>query len=132
MEALTDSSILEYVRESNYFSQEGNITLAMELPNEWKGYRPDCYFNFDEEGLDQDKEGGYTGWRAFRYYPVLGTFWPTNGSTDDVLIRLDTLFTQDENNTFDKEVYRLNLAIVEALVKQKRMNWQLWLIHLSH
>lgn len=121
VEALTDSAILEYVRESNYFSHEGNITLAMELPKEWKGYRPDCYFNFDEEGFDQDNEGGYTGWRAFRYYPFLGTFWPTNGSTDDVIIRLDTLFTQDENNTFDKEVYRLNFAIVEALVKQKEI-----------
>lgn len=123
VEALTDESILAYVRASNYFSQEGNITLAMELPREWKGYRPDCYFNFDEEGFDQDKEGVYTGWRAFRYYPFLGTFWPTNGSTDDVLIRLDTIFTLDENTTFDKEVYRLNLAIVEALVKQKEINF---------
>ncbi len=121
VEGLTDSDVLAYVRVSNYFSQEGNIILAMDLPKEWKGYRPDCYFNFDVEGFDQDKEGGYTGWRAFRYYPFLGTFWPTNGSTDDVLIRLDTLFTQDENNTFDKEVYRLNLAIVEALVKQKEI-----------
>ena len=121
VEAITDSTILAYVRESNYFTQEGNITLTMDLPKAWKGYRPDCYFNFDDEGFDQDKEGGYTGWRAFRYYPFLGTFWPTNGSTDDVLIRLDTIFTQDENSTFDKEVYRLNLAIVEALVKQKEI-----------
>ncbi len=98
--------------------------LAEELPQTWKGYRPDCYFNFDEEGFDKDAEGSYTGWRAFRYYPFLGTFWPTNGSTDDVLIRLDTLFTLDENNTFDKEVYKLNLAIVEALVKQKEIAFE--------
>ena len=119
VEAITDSTILGYIRESNYFSKEGTITLAMELPKEWKGYRPDCYFNFDEEGFDLDNNGDYTGWRAFRYYPFLGTFWPTNGSTDDVLVRLDTLFTQDENNTFDKEIYKINLTIVEALVKQK-------------
>ncbi|PHS41313.1 MAG: hypothetical protein COB07_02245 [Sulfurovum sp.] len=122
---INDNTILEYVRESNYFNSHGEILLSMELPKVWKGYRPDCYFNFDEEGFDQDKEGEYTGWRAFRYYPFLGTFWPTNGSTDDVLIRLDTLFRQDENNTFDKEVYRLNLAIVEALVKQKEIAFDL-------
>jgi len=121
VETLTDGTILAYVRASNYFIQEGNITLDIELPKEWKGYRPDCYFNFDEDGFDLDKSGDYTGWRAFRYYPFLGTFWPTNGSTDDVLIRLDTLFREDENNTFDKEIYRLNLAIVEALVKQKEI-----------
>lgn len=119
--ALTDSVILDYVRASNYFNSDAEIVLAKELPQTWKGYRPDCYFNFDEEGFDQDKEEAYTGWRAFRYYPFLGTFWPTNGSTDDVLIRLDTLFRVDENNTFDKAVYKLNLAIVEALVKQKEI-----------
>jgi len=124
VKAQTDESILGYVRASNYFSQEGNITLDLELPKEWKGYRPDCYFNFDEEGFDQDNSANYTGWRAFRYYPFLGTFWPTNGSTDDVLIRLDTLFREDENNTFDKEVYRVNLAIVEALVKQKEIAFE--------
>jgi len=119
--AVSDTAILEYVRDSNYFNSVGKIVLAEKLPQTWKGYRPDCYFNFDEEGFDKDANGLYTGWRAFRYYPFLGTFWPTNGSTDDVLIRLDTLFTQDENNTFNKEVYALNLAIVEALVKQKEI-----------
>ncbi len=122
---MSDSFILDYVRRSNYLTPKGDILLAQRLPTTWKGYRPDCYFNFDNEGFDQDKEGRYTGWRAFRYYPFLGTFWPTNGSTDDVLIRLDTLFTQDENKTFDKEVYRLNLAIVEALVKQKEITFDL-------
>jgi len=120
---MSDSYILDYVRRSNYFTDEGDILLSQELPDTWKGYRPDCYFNFDDEGFDQNKNGAYTGWRAFRYFPFLGTFWPTNGSTDDVLIRLDTLFTQDENNTFDKEVYKLNLAIVEALVKQKEITF---------
>ena len=119
--SMTDRSTLEYVRESNYMSLEGDILPALDLPSEWKGYRPDCYFNFDDDGFDQDPKGKYTGWRAFRYYPFLGTFWPTNGSTDDVLIRLDPIFTQDKNNTFSKEIYVLNLAIVESLVKQKEI-----------
>ena len=119
--SMTDNATLQYVRESNYLNHEGDILPALDLPREWKGYRPDCYFNFDDEGFDQDPKGNYTGWRAFRYYPFLGTFWPTNGSTDDVIIRLDPIFTQDENNTFRKEIYALNLVIVESLIKQKEI-----------
>ena len=119
--SMTDSATLAYIGESNYLNQEGEILPTQELPIEWKGYRPDCYFHFDDNGFDQDPKGKYTGWRAFRYYPFLGTFWPTNGSTDDVLIRLDTIFRQDENNTFSKKIYTLNLAIVEALIKQKEV-----------
>jgi hypothetical protein len=114
-----DEEILSYVRTSNYIDRNGEIILAKKLPKEWEGYRPDCYFNFDKEGFDIDPNGKYTGWRSFRYYPFLGTFWPTNGSTDDVLIRLDEPFRVDESGKFDKNIYKLNLAIVEALVKQK-------------
>ena len=119
--SMTDNATLQYVRESNYLNHEGDILPALDLPRDWKGYRPDCYFNFDDEGFDQDPKGNYTGWRAFRYYPFLGTFWPTNGSTDDVIIRLDPIFIQDENNTFRKEIYALNLVIVESLIKQKEI-----------
>ncbi len=62
------------------------------MTQKWSGYTPDCYFNFDDEGFDREYNGTYTGWRAFAYYPFLGTFWPTNGSTDDVLIRLSDSF----------------------------------------
>ncbi|MDQ7066728.1 MAG: hypothetical protein Q9M40_01295 [Sulfurimonas sp.] len=116
---ISDKTILNYIRKSNYFDDNGNIKLSQELPEAWRGYRPDCYYNFDEDGFDRDKKGNYTLWRAFRYYPFLGTFWPTNGSTDDVLIRLDMAFSQDDNGNFDLEIYKINLAIVEALVKQK-------------
>jgi hypothetical protein len=119
--SMSNSDILQYVRTSNYLSLTGDILPALDLPSDWKGYRPDCYFNFDQDGFDHDPNGEYTGWRAFRYYPFLGTFWPTNGTTDDVIIRLDPIFTQDENNRFSKEVYRLNLVIVESLIKQKEI-----------
>ena len=119
--SIRNSDILRYVRRSNYLNQEGEILPALDLPKDWKGYRPDCYFNFDDDGFDQDPNGGFTGWRAFRYYPFPGTFWPTNGSTDDVIIRLDSIFTLDENSTFNKEIYSLNLVIVESLIKQKEI-----------
>ena len=117
---ISDEEILSYIRKSNYFDTDGEIKLKKTLPKGWEGYIPDCYFNFDDEGFDIDPfKNEYTGWRAFRYYPFLGTFWPTNGSTDDVLIRLPKEFMQDENGNFNKEIYKINLAIVEALVKQK-------------
>jgi len=128
--AISDEEILAYIRENNYKSNN-KITLADKLthnfPKEWDvngngkwdGYTPDCYFAFDSEGFDKSPEGDYTGWRAFGYYPFLGTFWPTNGSTDDVLIRLAKVFRQNESGEFDLETYKVNLAIVEALIKQK-------------
>jgi len=120
LKLLSDEYIINYVRQSNYIDKDGNLILKKSLPKDWKGYIPDCYFNFDEEGFDRNpKTGEYTGWRAFRYYPFLGTFWPTNGSTDDVLIRLPEAFRQDEKGRFNKEIYKINLAIVEALVKQR-------------
>jgi hypothetical protein len=116
---MRNNEILRYVRRSNYLDDRGDILPALDLPVDWKGYRPDCYYHFDSDGFDHDPEGKYTGWRAFRYYPFLGTFWPTNGSTDDVLIRLDPIFTLDENALYSKEIYTLNLIIVESLIKKK-------------
>lgn len=129
--AISDKAILNYVREDNY-QKNGKIILKEKLQNlkpewdfnangVWDGYTPDCYFHFDEDGFDTTPSGEYTGWRAFAYYPFLGTFWPTNGSTDDVLIRLAKPFQEDENGRFDKEVYTLNLLIVESLIKQKSL-----------
>lgn len=127
--AISDAEILSWVRTSNYFSADGNILLAERLAdvpanwdfngdNSWGGYRPDCYFNFDEQGFDRDPQGKDTGWRAFTYTPFLGTFWPTNGSTDDVLIRLAPALRQDADGNDSRDVYTLNLAIVEAMIKR--------------
>ncbi|MBN2250335.1 MAG: hypothetical protein JW682_08355 [Campylobacterales bacterium] len=127
---IPDSRILEYVREDNYRDKEGHLLLAEKLKalpkawdvnenGKWDGYTPDCHFSFDEEGFDRDPRGNYTGWRAFAYSPFLGTFWPTNGSTDDVLIRLPEEFRQDRNGEENLTVYKVNLAIVESLIKEK-------------
>ncbi len=129
VEAISDREILDYVRTSNYLADDGTIILAdllQHLPanwdlrgdGQWDGYIPDSYFNFDDEGYDRDPSGGYTGWRAFAYYPFLGAFWPTNGSTDDVLIRLASAFRENDRGEFDLRIYKTNLAIVEALIKR--------------
>ena len=128
VDAISDDEVLTYIRKDNYKNSKDQIVLAEQLKDlpdtwdfngnkKWDGYMPDCYFDFDVEGFDRDPKGDFSGWRAFGYYPFLGTFWPTNGSTDDVLIRLDKAF-QTINGTFDKTTYKVNLAIVEAMIKE--------------
>lgn len=128
--AITDEFIQAYVRESNYFDADGRIKLAQRLSDlpktwdfngdgKWNGYVPDVYFKFDQEGFDRRPDNTYSGWRAFGYTPFLGTFWPTNGSTDDVLIRLPEAMRQNASGEYDHEVYKLNLAIVEAMIKRQ-------------
>ncbi|WP_156879108.1 hypothetical protein [Oceanobacter kriegii] len=128
IEKTSDASMLNYVREDNYFDEKGRIQLAETLAKppqqwdrnsngQWDGYTPDVWFNFDSEGFDRTPAGDYSGWRVFAYYPFEGTFFPTNGSTDDVMIRLAPAFQQTEEGKFDLTTYKVNLAIVEAMVK---------------
>lgn len=128
--ALSDEAMIRYIRQSNYLSENNEIILAQKLKTlpdhwdrnangKWDGYTPDVYFNFNEDGFDQDHKGQLTGWRVFAYYPFPGTFMPTNGSTDDVLIRLPESFQQDIKGNYSADIYKLNLAIAEAIMKAK-------------
>ena len=123
----SDDAVLRYVRESNYFDAKHDIALTPSLASPppswdvdgdgaWEGFRPDVEFAFDDRGFDRRPDGTPTGWRAFAYYPFPGTFFPTNGSADDVLVRLDPRLQQDRDGRFDEGIYALNLAIVEALI----------------
>jgi hypothetical protein len=127
---VSDEQITSYVRTSNYFDGDGRITLqrrlekppeAWDLENDgrWAGFVPDARFSFDERGYDRTPDRGYTGWRAFAYYPVPGTFFPTNGSMGDVLIRLPAAFRETEDGSFDLALYELNLAVLEALIARR-------------
>jgi hypothetical protein len=105
--AISEEAILDYIRTDNY-------TPLMEAlgertdGTEYLGYVPDLDFRqgFDDEGFAHDG----SGWRALRYKPFPGSFWPTNGSTDDVFIRLPATFRET------RELYKINLAILEAVV----------------
>ena len=131
---ISDEEIIKYVNQSNYFDANRTIILANKLRHlpktwdfngdgVWSGYIPDCYYNFDKNGFDHSPDGKPTGWVAFAYMPFLGTFWPTNGSTDDVLIRLDKPFRQlIKSDKFNPTVYKVNLAIVESLIKRKNIS----------
>lgn len=128
--AQTDEDIANYISQSNYFSDDGKLVLAEQLKQlpkawdsnqngQWDGYTPDLYFNFNEQGFDLQPDGQPSGWRAFAYYPFLGTFFPTNGSTDDVFIRLPSAFYHNAQGQLDLTAYQLNLAIIESLIKQQ-------------
>lgn len=101
--SISDDRVIEYIRKNNY--------------NEVLQKKFECYFNFDDEGFDRDKKGNYTLWRAFTYRPFMGTFFPTNGSMDDVIIRLPEIFAQDNQNNFNIEIYKNNLDIVVSTIK---------------
>jgi len=130
--ALDPDEIDAYVATGNYFDADGEITLARRLaspPSEWDadgdgawaGYVPDAWFAFDAEGFDHAPDGRPTGWRAFAYMPLPGGFWPTNGSTDDVLIRLPEAFRTDAAGRPDTDIYKVNLAILEALIARREV-----------
>jgi len=107
MSGMSDAWIERYVRTDNY----GPLRTALQKRADFPGYVPDLDFvrGFDDQGFARDG----SSWRAFRYKPFPGTFWPTNGSTDDVLIRLPAAFRQLAGKP-SLIVYRANLALLEA------------------
>jgi hypothetical protein len=113
LEAVSDEDIRAYVDADNYSSLGGRLRKAS-----WKGFAPDLQgyergaAAFDDHGLARD--GSF--WVAFNYKPFLGTFWPTNGSTDDVVIRLPRSF-RELHGKFSRDVYFVNLTLVELAIK---------------
>lgn len=112
--AISDEEILRYVSENNYSELAGRLKQK-----EFKGWIPDLKDlhlgaeAFDEHGFAKD--GSH--WVAFSYKPFPSTFWPTNGSTDDVMIRLPAAYRTRKDGSYSKDVYRANLAILEAAIK---------------
>jgi len=107
---LSDDALLRYVRADNY----APLRTALTGRDDYRGYVPDLDFarGFDERGFARDA----SGWRAVRYKPFLGTFWPTNGSTDDVFIRLPLPFRVDAAGQLSNPTYEANLALLEQAI----------------
>lgn len=107
MAEMSDVWMLDYVRADNY----SKLREALARRRDFPGYAPDLDFSagFDAQGFARDG----SGWRAFRYKPFAGAFWPTNGSTDDVLIRLPESFRRRDGAPA-AEIYKANLALLEA------------------
>lgn len=107
---ITDADLLAYIRRDNY----GPLRAWIATHPEAAGWHPDLDLaqGFDDDGFARDG----TGWRAFRYKPFPGAFWPTNGSADDVFVRLPDDFRRTRDGSPSREVYRANLAILEAAI----------------
>ncbi len=112
--AISDAEILDWIDQDNYGALAARLQAAG-----FEGWIPDLANlqlgadAFHEDGLARD--GSH--WVAFNYKPFPSTFWPTNGATDDVMIRLPAPFRSDAGGRYSRDVYRANLAIVEANIK---------------
>ena len=111
---ISDEDILRWVSTDNYSSLAPRLKEA-----DFKGWIPDLENlqlreqAFDGRGIARD--GSH--WVAFNYKPLPSTFWPTNGSTDDVMIRLPAEYRNDARGHYSEQVYLANLSIVEAMIK---------------
>jgi hypothetical protein len=114
VEAISDRAILDYIAGDNYSELPSRLREAG-----FKGWIPDLKNlhlgkdAFDGQGFAKDG----SQWVAFNYKPFPSTFWPTNGSTDDVMIRLPEIYRSDKQGKPSLEIYKANLAILEANIK---------------
>lgn len=114
VQAISDQEIQAWTSQDNYSELASRLRDAG-----FEGWIPDLQNlhlgaeAFNEHGVARD--GSH--WIAFNYKPLPSTFWPTNGSTDDVMIRLAAPFREDAQGNFSADIYRANLAIVEARIK---------------
>ena len=117
IKSISDEEILKYIAGDNYSELPSRLRAA-----DFKGWTPDLKNlqlgkdAFDEHGFAKDG----SGWVAFNYKPFPSTFWPTNGSTDDVMIRLPEAFRTDKAGKYAADIYKANLAILEANIKGEK------------
>ena len=107
---IDDATIKKYVKEDNY-------TASLEkdvMPDYMRIENLSSADNaFDKDGFAKDG----SGWVSYNYKPFPSTFWPTNGSTGDAMIRLPDDF-QTLNGEYNKAIYTLNLSLVEMALKE--------------
>ena len=112
---ISDHEILDYIREDNY----SELSKRLRSRN-FEGWIPDLKDlelagdAFDDDGFAKDG----SGWVAFNYKPMPSTFWPANGATDDVMIRLPERFRTLRGGGYSRDVYAANLALLELGIKR--------------
>ena len=108
---IKDDAILKYITQDNYTAAiegDGTIPSYMHIENLSAGAAA-----FDEDGLAKDN----SRWVSYNYKPFPSTFWPTNGSTGDAMIRLPQAFQQHKGQ-YSRDVYIANLTLVEMALKE--------------
>ena len=118
MAEISDQQVLDYINTDNY----SPLIEQLKATPDWAGPIPEITNlhlgaeAFDEQGFAKD--GSH--WVAFNYMPLPSTFWPTNGSTDDVMIRLPEAFRRSAchpDGEASRDVYLANLSILEMAIK---------------
>ncbi len=115
--AISDDFIMDYINADNY----SVLIKQLEAMDDWQGPIPKLHNlqqgaeAFDQDGIARDG----SRWVAFNYKPLPSTFWPTNGSTDDVMIRLPEAFSKAScaSLSYSRDVYLANLSLVEMAIK---------------
>ncbi|MDD2906480.1 MAG: hypothetical protein PHH41_04600 [Sulfurimonas sp.] len=74
-----------------------------------------------DEAIFSDANGHNTGWRAINFMPY-GIFTPHTGSVSGVYIRLDAKFMQDSNGSYNLEIYKQNLELLEQAIQDRIQN----------
>lgn len=105
---ISDKAILDYIGEDNYTASTEN-GLPAEMQIKQLSYPDEA---FGEHGIANDG----SGWVAYNYKPFPSTFWPTNGSTGDAMIRLPAAFQQRQGE-YSEDVYLANLTLLEMALK---------------
>ena len=105
---ISDETILDYIGEDNYTASTAN-GLPDEMQIKQLSYPDEA---FGEHGIANDG----SGWVAYNYKPFPSTFWPTNGSTGDAMIRLPAAFQQRQGE-YSEDVYLANLTLLEMALK---------------
>jgi hypothetical protein len=112
---ISNEQISVYIAEDNY----KNLITKQTADTSWQGEitplknlaHPDIAF--DKHGVAKDN----SHWIAFTYKPFPSTFWPTNGSTSDAMIRLPKAFREIKGQ-YNQDVYFTNLALLEITMTE--------------
>ena len=107
---ISDEHILNWIKDDNYqpfvdtLEQDKSHLVIERLAQPEQA--------FGEYGIAKD--GSH--WVAFNYKPFPSTFWPTNGSTGDAMIRLPKEF-RELKGQYSFDAYFANLGLVELTMK---------------
>ncbi|GAB3032053.1 hypothetical protein GCM10027098_31940 [Bowmanella dokdonensis] len=109
-----DEQIRSWIQQDNY----GPFIQKLKADPHWQGeiaeIRDLAYPEraFDTLGFARDN----SHWVAFNYKPFPSTFWPTNGSTGDVMVRLPAAF-REQGGQYSRDLYIANLSLMEMAIK---------------
>jgi len=115
IDKIADEEIMEWISQDNYTP----FIQRLNSDTQWKGEIPQIRSlaypkkAFHLNGIAKD--GSH--WIAYNYKPLPSSFWPTNGSTGDAMIRLPKQFRELEGE-YSEALYLQNLALVEQTIKQ--------------